>query len=44
MKDDQPRPLRIGDVVPLPPRKLDIRPNAPIDNRPSFQPCRGPRK
>lgn len=34
--------LRVGDQEPVPKRKLVIRPNAPIDNRPSFQPSRGP--
>ena len=36
--------LRIGDKVPMPERRLVIRPNAPIDNRPTFTPSRGPKK
>lgn len=36
--------LRVGDKEPIPKPKLNIRPNAPIDNRPSFQPSRGPKK
>lgn len=32
--------VKVGDKLPLPKRKLDIRPNAPIDNRPSFSPSR----
>lgn len=40
----QLRELRIGDRVPLPTRKLVIRPNAPVDNRSSFRPVRGPKK
>jgi hypothetical protein len=40
MTSDLKAPLKIGDRVPMPPRKLDIRPTAPIDNRPSFRPVR----
>lgn len=32
--------LKIGDVVPMPPRKLDIRPNAPINNKQTFKSVR----
>lgn len=35
---------KIGDVVPMPERKLVVRPNAPIDNRPSFKAVRKGRK
>lgn len=33
-----------GSVLPLPPRRLDVRPEKGGDNRPSFKPSRGPRK
>jgi hypothetical protein len=35
-----PSPLKIGDVVPLPPIKRDVRPTRTSDNRPSFKPAR----
>jgi hypothetical protein len=38
----QEREFKVGDVVPLPTPKLDVRPTAPIDNRPSYKPSRHP--
>lgn len=36
------REYQIGERLPLPKPKLDIRPTAPIDNRSSFKPVRKP--
>lgn len=35
-----PSPLKIGDVLPIPPIKRDVRPVRTSDNRPSFKPAR----
>ena len=35
-----PPPLRIGDRVPLPPRKLDVRPAFTGVGKTSFKPAR----
>jgi hypothetical protein len=28
--------IKVGDKLPLPKKKLDVRPTAPRDNRPTF--------
>jgi hypothetical protein len=36
--------LQIGDVVGLPKPMSTVRPNAALDNRPTFHPSRGPKR
>lgn len=36
--------VKVGDKMPLPKQKLDVRPTAPIDNRPSFAPGRNSKR
>lgn len=37
---DKPPPLKVGDRVPMPPRKLDIRPTFTGPGKTSFKPAR----
>ena len=38
------RELRVGDRVPMPQRKLDIRPAFTGESKTSFKPARGPKR
>jgi len=41
---DDPKPLKVGDRVPLPPRKLEIRPAFTGAGKTSFKPARQGKK